>query len=463
MPRAPGKLPSIQPGQRSDDSHWPERWLFHGDPDERLSFLTDMMRAISTVEDPQELVNAYHSRLNQKFPVDGHVGLSRRDCEQPGYRVTRSHRWTADFNPWTSREHTPCYTKGLLGRLIYEEKPVILDDLQAELDADDPARWALEGMGSLCAIPMFDHGRALNMTILLRREKRAFDYHSFPLHVWTANLFGRATTNLVRRTALDETKQQLEAELQAVGDIQQTLLPESVPEHVGLKIATYYSPSAQASGDYYDFFKLPGDRLGIFVGDVSGHGTPAAVLMAVTHALVHSMEEPPHADPPGRVLKHVNRMLCQQYTKKGGMFITAFYGVYNPKDRTITYASAGHLPPRIKHDWSRPRADGCEGQVCRLLDGVKSLPLGISYDEEYAQTTEVLDPGDVITIFTDGITETRNPSGQLWTNDGLDEVLMRCSCDPQSLVRQVVEAVDEYAHHAPPDDDRTLVVAKLDS
>ncbi|MEL7238874.1 MAG: SpoIIE family protein phosphatase, partial [Planctomycetota bacterium] len=355
-----------------------EPFLFTGPTEQRLKFLTDTMRRISAITDPQQLVTEYYQRMQQAFPVDAYASLSRRDLASPQYRITRSDKWGTDYNPWSDKAQKLIYDRGLLGELLYRGEPCIIDDLHEVVDSGDPAAWCFEGQRSLTAVPMFDGGEVINMSVFMRAEPNAFPHDRLPEHVWTGNLFGRATNNLVLKTQLDEAKLALEEELDAVGEIQQQLLPEHLPEYEGLKLATYYDASTQASGDYYDFFKLPGDRLGIFVGDVSGHGTPAAVIMAVTHALIHALEEPPHADPPGRVMAHLNRCLCERYTKHSGTFVTAFYGVYDPQTRTLRYANAGHLPPRIKHDNVRPRDDGNEGKVARLLDGVRSLPLGIS-------------------------------------------------------------------------------------
>src|SRR5204863_6200348 len=135
-------------------------------------------------------------------------------------------------------------------------------------------------------------------------------------------------------------------ELKAVARIQRSLLPSTLPEIPGLDLASSYQTSARAGGDYYDFFRLPDNQWGILMADVSGHGTPAAVLMAVTHTIAHSYPGP--AMPPGLLLAHVNRTLTERYTARMGAFVTAFYGVYDPATRTIAFSSAGHPPPRLK-------------------------------------------------------------------------------------------------------------------
>ncbi len=113
-----------------------------------------------------------------------------------------------------------------------------------------------------------------------------------------------------------------------VADIQRSLLPQVLPTIPTLELAAYYRTSRWAGGDYYDFFPLPDGRWGILIADVSGHGTPAAVMMAITHSLAHSLPGP--ADPPAALLGHVNRQLSHRYTAANEVFVTAFYGVYDP-------------------------------------------------------------------------------------------------------------------------------------
>src|SRR5207244_2587168 len=129
-----------------------------------------------------------------------------------------------------------------------------------------------------------------------------------PELVWLSNLFGRATNNLVLSEELQRAYQTLDRELKVVGQIQRSLLPARLPTIPTLDLATHYQPSQRAGGDYYDFFPLPAGKWGIFIADVSGHGTPAAVLMAVTHCIAHTHPGPPQ--PPAKVLDYLNRHLA---------------------------------------------------------------------------------------------------------------------------------------------------------
>ena len=186
------------------------------------------------------------------------------------------------------------------------------------------------------------------------------------------------------------------------------------------------------------------------IADVSGHGTPAAVLMAVTHAIAHSYPGPP--TPTDKMLDYVNYHLATRYTSLRGTFVTAFYGIYDPATRTLKFACAGHNPPRLKR---------CANGTVLSLDGPPNLPLGVSPDEAYAEHTFALQPGDLIVFYTDGVTEAANPGGALFGLDRLDSVLARCSDTADDIVQGVLAALEQFTAGQPALDDRTLVVAKV--
>jgi sigma-B regulation protein RsbU (phosphoserine phosphatase) len=265
-----------------------------------------------------------------------------------------------------------------------------------------------------------------------------------------ANLFGRATQNLVLSGELRSAYEAVDREMQIVADIQRSLLPTDVPVIPTLDMAVHYQTSRRAGGDYYDFFPLPDGRWGLLIADVSGHGTPAAVMMAVTHSIAHTHHEDP--DPPSRLLNFINRHLAMRYTNGNGTFVTAFYGIYDPKTRTITYSNAGHNPPRHK------RAGGV---VVGSLEGGQNLPLGIDADEHYTDAAETFAPGDSMIFYTDGITEARATSGEMFGLERLDHLLLSGEPAAPELLRQVLASVEDFTGGAAPTDDRTLLVARV--
>jgi phosphoserine phosphatase RsbU/P len=424
--------------------------LLSGDWQQRLAYIVDTMREMSLQTDAQEMVRSYGTRVRKLLPAARWLSVSRRGLDEPWYRITRSSTWTDAIDPWKQKDRLPLLKGGFLAELIYGDEPRLIDDITPLLAADDPAFDYLSGFRSLMAAPHFDHGVALNMVITLQPEAAAFDPETFPEWFWVSSLFGRLTHNLVLRDELKAAYEIVERELKVVADIQRSLLPQVLPKIPTLELGAYYRTSRWAGGDYYDFFPLPDGRWGILIADVSGHGTPAAVMMAITHSLAHSLPGP--ADPPAAMLNHVNRQLSHLYTTSNEVFVTAFYGVYDPARRTLTFSSAGHNPPRLKR---------CGDGSVSSLEEIGGPPLGLFDELQYEQTTLALEPGDILAFYTDGITEAMDAQSVQFGVTRLDEVLRRCGLDANEMIRATVEAVDLFTGGEPPEDDRTLLVAKV--
>ena len=325
----------------------------------------------------------------------------------------------------------------------YHPEPVDFDDERPDRSSISARRKVL------ISIPSFDDGEAINMVVMGIEDPDSFDPVDLPDMVWRTNLFGRATNTLVLKRELDQAYDIVDQELKTVAQIQRSLLPAKLPEIPTLDIAAHYETSARAGGDYYDVFQLEDGKWGFLIADVCGHGTPAAVLMAIMHALAHTI--PGDVIQPGELLGYVNDKLAQHYTSDGN-FITAFYGIYDPSNKSLTYAGAGHNPPRVKR---------CSDGSMFVLDQARSIPLGIVPETKYEQHTVELVSGDQVILYTDGITEAFNDNDQLFGTERLDAVLEHCGIDAHALIETVLESVERFTEGRPADDDRTLLVLKV--
>lgn len=438
MSSAPSGIPS-----KSDHAApLPQGWR------ERLAVVVEAMREMSLETDPESLVRKYSKRTRVLTPVDRLVALSRRNIEAPKYRVTRASIWQESINPWKEPHRLPVMAGGLLGDLIYGDEPRILGSI--EVSANDPAREYFDGMGSLVFIPNFDKGAAMNGVVLMRRERDAFQPEQLPELVWMSNLFGRATHNLVLSAELDRAYREVDTELRYVADLQRSLLPTNFPKCESLDIAAHYATSRRAGGDYYDVFTLGDHKLGILMADVVGHGTPAAVLMAITHSLAHNHR--PVATDPAAFLSAINRDLSSRYTRETGAFVTAFYAVYDQKSHEVVYSNAGHPPPLVKR---------CATGDAFGLEGGHSLPLGIDETAEFLDARASLAAGDQVVLYTDGITEAFSPDRQMYGVERLRKAIENCALTASGLIATILDDVEQFTRSAAPDDDRTLLVAKI--
>jgi phosphoserine phosphatase RsbU/P len=438
---------------------------------ERLDQIADMMREMSAQTDPQVMVSAYGQRVRKIQANDGFIAVSRRGLAQGQYKITRATAWTDSPDPWKEPHKFPIRTTGILGQWLYEDKPKLIQNFQPP--KDDPAYDLFMGSQSVAIIPQYDGGTSLNMVVVLKKEPNGFDPEKFPEVFWQSNLFGRATSNLVLSKQVKQAYETLDRELKSVADIQRSLLPTKIPIHAGLDLATHYQTSQNAGGDYYDFFELPNGKLGILMADVSGHGTPAAVLMAILHAIAH-MREARNATSPRHWMNIVNQELCERYTLLTGTFITAFYAVFDPTTGDLTYASAGHNPPRLRlaHQsqsisvidelTGKPTPQTAPGKPVVLeLDQAQGLPLGIEATWEYSDTQVNLKEGDILVLYTDGFTEAMNPESHLYGVERLDQVLSQDLPTSRDFAKAIIADVAEFAKGRSPNDDRTMVIARV--
>jgi sigma-B regulation protein RsbU (phosphoserine phosphatase) len=439
--------------------------FFEGDPQAVLSEIDSLMRSMSTFTDPQQMVTEYGKRIRMLMGNDGTVSLSRRGLEAPWYRITRSWAFQDSIDPWRQKDRLPLLDKGILGQMLYADSPQIINDFRA--DPADPAYEHLAPFRSLMFMPQYDNGVATNMVVSGRRDPNAFKPDQMPVLLWMSNLFGRGVQALVMAKQLKEAYARIDDELRVVAEIQRSLLPGQLPGVKNLRLAAHYQTSQQAGGDYYDLFPLGDGRLGILIADVSGHGTPAAVHMAITHTVAHAPPAYPDTPAaPARMLEHLNAKLVESFARTGsgsatgagggggGGFVTAFYAVFDPATRRLRFSSAGHNPPRVR-----------SGSRVQPVDGARDLPLGIMDGITYEESSLDLSPGDLLLLYTDGITEARGPGGPptpLFGEHRLDDTLASGSDDPDAAIRRVVDGVEAFTGGSPPTDDRTLVAARVD-
>ena len=236
-------------------------------------------------------------------------------------------------------------------------------------------------------------------------------------------------------------------ELEAVAAAQQLLLPAELPHVPALDLAVSYRPARQAGGDYYDFLPLSDGRWGLFIADVSGHGAAAAIVAAVVHATLRGC---PELDDPGKVLAYINGRLRGARTEWSGSFVTAFYAVFDPRTRTLSYATAGHPPARLR--------SGSDG-VVRSLDAVRALPLGIEAGETFVTNSTIVTPGDVLVMFTDGVAEASDPHDEWFGAERLDHSIPEADGSARSVLDVISNELGAFTQGQRPADDQTLVVA----
>lgn len=418
----------------------------------RIEQVVEMFRSLSALKDPTSLQREYATRVRRLQSTEGYISLSVRGLLPGQYRITR--KWlNTPTQPewgdvWKLGPTLPIHTGGFLGEVIATPEPKLFNHLNVRGDpvlGDD-----LAGIGSCMVIPLYDGGQVLNWGTAYRREPEGFSPTDIEDFLTRGNLVGGMVKSLVYARQVEELNRKLAGQLEEIALIQRSLLPDKLPEIPGLSLATSYLTSNEAGGDYYDFFKMGEGRWGTLIADVSGHGAGAATVVAMLHAILHDYPSP--HDGPAAMLAHANRQLVAKRFENN--FVTAFFGMFDERLRSFTYANAGH---------NRPQHRARDGEV-RSLDGAASLPMGILEDPGYEQATIPLARGDTLVLYTDGITEAFSPSPQreMFGLGRLAGALRDCGGEPPCVVESIHESLYEHTRSRERADDQTIVALRVD-
>jgi serine phosphatase RsbU (regulator of sigma subunit) len=240
-------------------------------------------------------------------------------------------------------------------------------------------------------------------------------------------------------------------DLEGAKDVQQAFFPPDTLSIPSLSCETFYQPVHGIGGDYYDFLSLEGGRWGIAIGDVSGKGIGAALLMASLQASLRAQALHPHLDL-STLIGDVNRLVYQ--SSPTNFFASLFYAEYEPATRVLKYVNAGHNPPIVV----RGRSEAC--QMFHLKP--EATPVGISADAQFAAATFQLEIGDVLVAYTDGVTEAENRDGEFWGEQSLERLLRSYSDGtPGQIIGCILEELSAFASGQPQRDDVTLVVMSV--
>jgi len=287
--------------------------------------------------------------------------------------------------------------------------------------------------------------------IRLAMNRGAFDFLTKPIDFndLEATIAKTLEELAVLRQATRDREQLLSVrnDLTTAARIQQSILPQKFPpfpERTEFDIFARMTPAKEVGGDFYDFFFIDQDRLAFVIGDVSGKGVPAAIFMAVSRTLLKAIAS--QVVNPGESLRRINTMLIPE--SGGRMFVTIFYGVLNTKTGEVQFSFGGHNPPYIKRK---------AGPVERINQESGFL-LGMLDDMEYDVHKLLLQPGDTILLYTDGVTEAMNSGGELFEESRLVGSLERMNGSPlQEMLEGINTDLMRFADGAPQADDITMM------
>ena len=262
------------------------------------------------------------------------------------------------------------------------------------------------------------------------------------------HLVRERTLDLEQKNAqLEDARKRTKEELDIARSLQGAILPKTMPSHEAYAGHALMTPAWEMGGDFYDFFTLPDGRLGLVIADVSGKGVPAAFFMAIARTVMRTAA---HDHPEtGACMREVNNTICSQ--NPHGFFVTVFYGILDPASGRFDFANAGHNPPYLV------RAAG----AVEALPMTGGVAIGMFEGLDYGAKETMLDPGDTLFLYTDGISEAMNAAGEIFAEERIEKVLASGNQLPvDAMINRVTGAVEIFVGEAPQSDDITCVVLR---
>jgi phosphoserine phosphatase RsbU/P len=437
-------------------SHASVTW-HSGGGNARLGKLVTLVKRITLIEDPSEILNTFVAGMRDIYGVRTYISLSTQGLGRGQFRVRRA--WTdtgAELFPGGENDQSlPVRTGGVIQDLIDEPYPRIA--MLSPLRNDPVFGDHLAQQRSAIAVPVFVGQDVTQWVVIMDQSPDAFSPEDIDNLLIRVNTLALLSENKRIARQLTEANAQIRDEMNRIAQIQRALIPQVLPTIPGVSFAARYLTYDTAGGDYYDVFPLSnkagkppgfdGSPFGFVMADASGHGPSAAVLVAMVHAMLYAYP----ADPtnPSEMLTHLNDHLVS----KGllGTFMTAFMGFYHPKSRLLKFANAGHPPAILKAGLGLT-------QELQTQDG---FPLGIIGGSPYDNIEVQLEPEQTLLLYTDGIIDSQNRKGDAFGTRGLLKALQRCPGDPDCIISTGFDALVKHEAGLRPIDDQTMLVMQV--
>ena len=366
-----------------------------------------------------------------------------------------------NLDPTGQRVTLPLFEDDLAGRVVDANAPHVL--VVPPVERSLPLAQALFAPAAVLAVPLANNGELTHWLVFASSLAQRFA----PVHLEQLLLHVNLAASLIIRPialrSLTRESERQRREIESLADIQKLLLPDN-PKIRGLDYAFHWQPAETAAGDYYemsnltpfappDFSPTGDDVWGVIVADVSGHGAAAAMEAAQFDAIMRTYRGD-GPEPPAGALSYANRYFFSRRNR--GHFMTVFVALYRPDTRELRYLSAGHPPMLLRRRSGLPRS----ADVSSLGES-DQIPLGVLRDYEYSNNEITLEPGDLLVLYTDGITEARDRHDRMFGSERLRELVATGPDSPRDLCDSIVAEVTAHQGRPIGDDDQTLIVLRI--
>jgi phosphoserine phosphatase RsbU/P len=413
---------------------------------DKLRMLLDITKKISRSLDLQEVLNLVMDTLDSLIPYDA-AGIFVLECiddgKLPGGEEPCVFKAEA-VRGYDIEELTNLHLKlgeGFIGHVALTGEPIISPDVRQNpiyINARVETR-------SEMVAPIISNTEVIGVFDLESDQLNAYSDDDLQVLLLLASQVAIIIEKVMLHEQLIE-KKRLEGQLEVARQVQLELLPARDPELEGYDISAYNYPTEEVSGDYYDWVKIFDDQIGLVIADVSGKGVPAALLMAFLRASLRAATHIGYS--PHISMAKVNYLLWESIERN--QFVTAFYGILDATNKTLTYTNAGHNPPLLLDK---------DGNAKFIDRG--SLPLGMFQTTRYHEYYLTTEPGDVLVLYTDGVTEAHNSQGEEFGRPRLAEAARKHRhLSARDLISAVQAEILEWTEGLGSTDDVTFFVIK---
>ena len=333
------------------------------------------------------------------------------------------------------------------GHVFYNDKPILIKNMSEDKQFGRNNRFRYNNSSFICVhLKLIEHViGVLNVTD--KRDNSEFDEKDLLTFVALSNQIGKSYENIIFYNEFLKT-QKFEKELEITRKIQQHILPKDFPEIKGIDISAINIPAKEVGGDFYDYIMIDEKTHSFLIADVSGKGLPASMFMALSRSITRV--EAYNLISPSNVLEGSNKYIFKD--SESGMFVTMFYFVIHLDDHKLVFGSAGHNEQLL---FSKEQND------FKYLK-VKGIPLGISPESKYSEAELHYTKGDILVLYTDGVTEAINKTGDEFGMERFKQIIRKNKGLPaKELSNKILEEVDEFSQGMPQFDDITLMIIKF--
>lgn len=421
-------------------------------PEIKLKAILEITRNLSTELRIDTVAPKILDSLMELFPQAERLFLilvdpNTKRLVRKAFKYRPNRRSSSAFAAIPEDEIPMSISRSIVNHVLGQKKAVLSQDAGNDKNLPTSASIADLKIRSVMCVPLLTpDNQALGILQLDTSDRKQFLQEDLDVLAAVASQAAIAVQNAAMHETLLE-RERMERDLKLAEQVQKRFLPQSVPKVPGFEFFAHYDPAYEVGGDYYDFVKLSNDRWAIALGDVSGKGVAAALMMAKfsgdTRFCILTK------DAPGTAATELNSLLYAAGIEE--KFITLSLSILDPKTRKLTLCSAGHLPILIRR---------ANGTVEEIGEDIAGFPLGIMDHSSYQETEVILNPGDVAVVHSDGVTDARSTREELYDSRDNRRLLKRLTESPggaEAVGRSILQEIREFSAGHPQADDITLI------